>query len=152
MLFLSLHRLGPFLYYTKGTMQKPRCRHQPSTSGLYPLTFLLAHFNQISYFLTVTLEWPYSLATNEWVGLPCSDNLFILISLVYLHQLSIHFQLSTLYTPWTSQAPAGVGKRQSCHLPQPYRAHSSHVCLFGILAKIGDGTWHRGIFLLWKGS
>jgi len=86
------------------------------------------------------------------LGLPCSDNLFVLISLVYLHQLSIHFQLSTLYTPWTSQAPAGVGKRQSCHLPQPYRAHSTHACLFGILAKIGDGTWRRGIFLLWKGS
>lgn len=69
------------------------------------------------------------------------DNLFRLISLVYLPQFSVYnFQLSTLYTPSPSQTPAAVGDRQSYHPPQPCRAHTSYASLHGILAKIRDET------------
>lgn len=75
------------------------------------------------------------------LGPPCFDNLFRLISLVCLPQLSVYnFQLSTLYTLSASQTPAAVDNRQSCHPPQPCRAHTSYASLFGILANIKDGT------------
>lgn len=139
------------------TILKGPCRSLGVGTSPLPQVFILSLFylplsirSPISWLLD--LNGPILWLLMSELGLPCSDNLFILISLVYLHQLSIHFQLSSLYTPWTSQAPAGEGKRLSCHLAQPYGAHASHTWLFGILARIGDGTWHRGISLHLKGS
>lgn len=123
----------------KGNTQKPKYRQQHSAVSIVLLSYLLSSTRcPFSWFLepNASTLWLWMLALGPSWFEQCIQAYF---SNLFTLGVCIQFLILTLYIPSESDA-AAVGDRQSCHPPQPCKAHTSYASLSGILAKMGDGT------------